>query len=211
MALVEVSSTSVRSRSRSPWTGEAPLVDTSSKAIGGNVSAKEFVDLPSFNRNFTGYLGARARCGRSGLRHDVRGRLHQRRRPERAQRELHDGRVEQQRRVQRRQWRLPGPYPRRGRAGVPVAHEPVRRRVRQRLGRRGQLRVQAGHQRLPRQRVHVLPGREPRHTRLLRRRRRPRETRRPSSSSSAARLVAPSSRTRCISSAASSASSSTAA
>jgi Carboxypeptidase regulatory-like domain/TonB-dependent Receptor Plug Domain len=37
-------------------TGEAPLVDTSSKAIGGNVSAREFVDLPSFNRNFTGYL-----------------------------------------------------------------------------------------------------------------------------------------------------------
>lgn len=37
-------------------TGEAPLVDTSSKAIGGNVSAKEFVDLPSFNRNFAGYL-----------------------------------------------------------------------------------------------------------------------------------------------------------
>lgn len=38
-------------------TGEAPLVDTSSKAIGGNVSAREFVDLPSFNRNFAGYLG----------------------------------------------------------------------------------------------------------------------------------------------------------
>lgn len=37
-------------------TGEAPLVDVTSKAIGGNVSAKEFVDLPSFNRNFTGYL-----------------------------------------------------------------------------------------------------------------------------------------------------------
>lgn len=37
-------------------TGEAPLVDTSSKAIGGNVSAREFVDLPSFNRNFAGYL-----------------------------------------------------------------------------------------------------------------------------------------------------------
>lgn len=33
-------------------TGEAPLVDTSSKAIGGNVTAQEFVDLPSFNRNF---------------------------------------------------------------------------------------------------------------------------------------------------------------
>ncbi len=37
-------------------TGEAPLVDTSSKAIGGNVSAREFVDLPSFNRNFASYL-----------------------------------------------------------------------------------------------------------------------------------------------------------
>ena len=38
-------------------TGEAPLVDTSSKAIGGNVSAKEFIEIPSFNRNFAGYLG----------------------------------------------------------------------------------------------------------------------------------------------------------
>ncbi len=37
-------------------TGEAPLVDTSSKAIGGNVTAQEFVDLPSFNRNFSSYL-----------------------------------------------------------------------------------------------------------------------------------------------------------
>jgi hypothetical protein len=37
-------------------TGEAPLVDTSSKAVGGNVSAREFVDLPSFNRNFASYL-----------------------------------------------------------------------------------------------------------------------------------------------------------
>jgi hypothetical protein len=37
-------------------TGESPLVDTNSKAIGGNVTAREFVDLPSFNRNFAGYL-----------------------------------------------------------------------------------------------------------------------------------------------------------
>jgi hypothetical protein len=37
--------------------GEAPLVDTTSKEIGGHVSAREFVDLPSFNRNFAGYLG----------------------------------------------------------------------------------------------------------------------------------------------------------
>jgi hypothetical protein len=36
---------------------EAPLVDTSSNEIGGHISAQEFVDTPSFNRNFAGYLG----------------------------------------------------------------------------------------------------------------------------------------------------------
>lgn len=36
---------------------EAPLVDTTSKAIGGIVTAQEFVDTPLFNRNFAGYLG----------------------------------------------------------------------------------------------------------------------------------------------------------
>jgi len=38
-------------------TAEAPLVDTTSKEIGGHISAQEFVDTPSFNRNFAGYLG----------------------------------------------------------------------------------------------------------------------------------------------------------
>lgn len=36
---------------------ESPLVDTTSKEIGGVVSAQEFVDTPLFNRNFAGYLG----------------------------------------------------------------------------------------------------------------------------------------------------------
>ena len=36
---------------------EAPLVDTTSNEIGGHISAQEFVDTPSFNRNFAGYLG----------------------------------------------------------------------------------------------------------------------------------------------------------
>jgi hypothetical protein len=36
---------------------EAPLVDTTSHEIGGHISAQEFVDTPSFNRNFAGYLG----------------------------------------------------------------------------------------------------------------------------------------------------------
>jgi hypothetical protein len=38
-------------------TGESPIVDTTSKEIGGHISAQEFVDTPSFNRNFAGYLG----------------------------------------------------------------------------------------------------------------------------------------------------------
>ena len=36
---------------------EAPLVDTTSNEIGGHISSQEFVDTPSFNRNFAGYLG----------------------------------------------------------------------------------------------------------------------------------------------------------
>jgi hypothetical protein len=35
----------------------APLVDTTSHEIGGRLSAQEFIDTPSFNRNFAGYLG----------------------------------------------------------------------------------------------------------------------------------------------------------
>lgn len=38
-------------------TGESPLVDTTSQEIGGRISSQEFVDTPSFNRNFAGYLG----------------------------------------------------------------------------------------------------------------------------------------------------------
>jgi hypothetical protein len=37
--------------------GSVPLVDTTSKEIGGRVSEQEFMDFPSFNRNFAGYLG----------------------------------------------------------------------------------------------------------------------------------------------------------
>src|SRR5262245_241751 len=40
-------------------TAESPLVDTSSKQIGGVVTAQELNDIPSINRNFTSYLGTR--------------------------------------------------------------------------------------------------------------------------------------------------------
>jgi hypothetical protein len=38
-------------------TAESPLVDTSSKQIGGVVTSQELQDIPSINRNFTTYLG----------------------------------------------------------------------------------------------------------------------------------------------------------
>jgi hypothetical protein len=38
-------------------TGEAPLVDVTSKAVGGNISSRELSDLPSVNRNFIGFVG----------------------------------------------------------------------------------------------------------------------------------------------------------
>ena len=38
-------------------TAETPLVDTSSKQIGGVVTTQELNDIPSINRNFTTYLG----------------------------------------------------------------------------------------------------------------------------------------------------------
>lgn len=37
--------------------GEAKLVDTSSKEVGGNITARELITLPSVNRNFVGFVG----------------------------------------------------------------------------------------------------------------------------------------------------------
>ena len=36
---------------------ESPLVDVTSKEVGGRVSARELVELPSVNRNFVGFVG----------------------------------------------------------------------------------------------------------------------------------------------------------
>jgi hypothetical protein len=38
-------------------TGESPIVDTTSKEIGGYVESRELTETPAFNRNFTAYLG----------------------------------------------------------------------------------------------------------------------------------------------------------
>ena len=36
---------------------ESPIVDTTSKEVGGRVTARELVELPSVNRNFVGFVG----------------------------------------------------------------------------------------------------------------------------------------------------------
>lgn len=38
-------------------TAESPIIDVSSKEVGGYIQSRELIDLPSVNRNFTGYIG----------------------------------------------------------------------------------------------------------------------------------------------------------
>jgi hypothetical protein len=38
-------------------TGETPLVDVTSKEIGGNIRTRELTELPSINRNYIGFIG----------------------------------------------------------------------------------------------------------------------------------------------------------
>jgi hypothetical protein len=38
-------------------TGESPLVDVTSKEVGGNITSRELTDLPSINRNYIGFVG----------------------------------------------------------------------------------------------------------------------------------------------------------
>jgi hypothetical protein len=38
-------------------TAEAPLVDVTSKEVGGNIGSRELLELPSINRNFIGFIG----------------------------------------------------------------------------------------------------------------------------------------------------------
>ena len=110
-------------------TAEAPLVDTTSKEVGGNISAEEFVNTPSFNRSFSGFLGmvpgivstvSTSTFGGDTISVGGQGARNV---------ELHDGRVGQQRRADRRRHQLAGARADRGRAGVQGVDQPVRRRV----------------------------------------------------------------------------------
>jgi hypothetical protein len=56
-------------------TGESPLVDTTSKEVGGNIGGREMRDLPVFNRNWIQFVSLLPGIVRNGHRH-VRRRHH---------------------------------------------------------------------------------------------------------------------------------------
>ena len=181
-------------------TGEAPLVDPTHTAVSSVVGQQQIESLPINGRNFLSFSvitpgvttdrtpqqGASATSGLS-----FGG-------PARALEQHHGGRPRQQRPRRRRGARdlQPGGHPR-----VPGADQLLLRGVRQGLGRRRQHRDQERHQRAARQRLLLLPRREPERQGPLREGRRVRQRRstarrRPSASSSGAPpSAAPSSRT----------------
>ena len=140
-------------------TAEAPIVDVTSKEVGGNITSQDLLSLPSVNRNFIGFIGllpgvvpsiSTESFGSDSV--NVNGQ------DARNNNYLMDG-GQQQRRRHRAARGHPGPPGPGGRPGVPGPDQPIRRRVRPHRGRDGQRRVQAGGERLPRLRLLLPPGR----------------------------------------------------
>ena len=80
---------------------ESPIVDVTSKEVGGNITARELVELPSVNRNFVGFVGLLPGIIPEHQHGVVRQRLGHRQRPGSAQQQLHARRRQQQRRRDR--------------------------------------------------------------------------------------------------------------
>ncbi len=129
-------------------TAESPIVDLTSKEIGGNITSDTLVKLPSVNGNFIGFVGllpgivpsvSTESFGSDSI--SVNGQ-------DPAQQQLHARRRQQQRRRDRPARRHAGAHADRSDPGVPGDHRPVRRAVRPHLGRRRQRRDQVGHQQL---------------------------------------------------------------
>ena len=120
---------------------------------------------PQLHRLRRPAAGTGAGHGRGRL---VRRGLGRRQRTGPPQQQLHAGRGQQQRRHLRTVGGAPGPHPDRGGAGVPGPDQPVRRGVRADDGRGRERHHQAGHQRLPRERLRFPAGRLPDPEGLLR-------------------------------------------
>ena len=118
-----------------------------SKEIGGNITSETLVQLPSVNGNFIGFIGLLPGIVPSISTESFGSDCDQRQRPGPAQQQLHRRRRQQQRRRHRAARRDAGADADRGDPGVPGHHQPVRRRVRPDVRRRGQRGDEVGHQR----------------------------------------------------------------
>ena len=134
-------------------TAESPIVDITSKEVGGTVTARELVELPSVNRNFVGFVGllpgiipsiSTESFGSDSI--TVNGQ------DPRNNNYMLDG-AQQQRRRHRPARGDAGADADRSGGGVPGHHQPVRRRVRAYGRRHRQRRDQAGLERVSRQRA----------------------------------------------------------
>ncbi len=132
---------------------ESPLVDVTTKEVGGNITGSELVDLPSINRNFIGFIGllpgivpsiSTESFGSDSISVNGSGP---------AQQQLHARRRQQQRRCHRPAGRHAGANGDRIGAGVPGHHQPVRRAVRPDDRRDHQCGHQERDERVPRQRA----------------------------------------------------------
>ena len=139
--------------------GEGPIVDVTSKEVGGHITSGELTDLPSLNRSFIGFVALLPGIVPVTHRRFVRHGLRRCQRAGPPQQQLHARRRQQQRRRGRAVGGTPGTHPARGGAGVPGPDQPVRRGVLAHDGRGRERRHQAGHQRLARQRLRFRAGR----------------------------------------------------
>ena len=127
-------------------TAESPIVDVTSKEIGGNITSDTLVKLPSVNGNFVGFVGLLPGIVPSISTESFGSDFDRGQRPGSAQQQLHARRRQQQRRRHRAARRHAGADADRGDPGIPGHHRPVRRAVRPHLRRGRQRGHQVGHQ-----------------------------------------------------------------
>ena len=184
---------------------ESPLVDVTTKEVGGNITRRRAhrpaVDQPQLHRLHRPPAGHRPehqhRVVRLGF--DFGERLGS------AQQQLHAGRRQQQRRRHRPARRNAGADRHRVRPGVPGHHQPVRRAVRPHDRRSHQRGDQERNEHFPRQRLRLRAGCRLDGEGLLRQGAQPHQAGHAAAANSAARSAVRSSRTRRTSSSASSA------
>ena len=191
-------------------TAESPMLDVTSKEVGGNITTRELVELPTINGNFVGFVGLLPGIVPTHQHRIVRQRLDRGERPGSAQQQLHAGRRQQQRRRHRPAGGHPGADRDRSDPGIPGHHQPVRRASSAGPPARSSTRSpSSGTNIWHGSAFENFSGRRPDGQGLFRQEERIGQAGHPVSAHAAARSAARSSRTRRISSSASSASSST--